>query len=602
MINKRVVIHLAVIVLAVALTYFSSLSSDFAWDDRTIIVENPLFKSGAGLPAILLAEDTFPGTSTGYYRPVTYLSFSIDRAIWGLNPFGFHLTNLLLHCAVSALLYLFLRPVFRDDSIPFAAALLFALHPVNAETVNFLSGGRNTLLSAFFALVAFLFHQRAKKVLSVLFLALSVFSKEFGILLPLLMYVYDRNIGNERKSFKYYIPHLAVIFIYMGLRFAVLGGSGIQLELGNLWARMMTIPVIAMGYFKNLALPVNLKIPYNVNVAGLTDGVFLLSLAGLLAILCLIFMFRRNGIVRIFSFWFFIFLLPVLNIVPLGDIVMADRYAYFSAMAFATLLSFALWRVAGRLTVPVALAIAVPYGVIALGCTKTWANDYVLYTRMIKDAPRLSRGYHNLGVYYLERGDTAKAVNHLEKAVAARTETTESHLILGSLYLELNERDKALRLLEGTVARDENDFKSHIFLSSIYREKGEPEKASAHRSKAEALMPGIENYMRKMAEALTREAVAMQSDGKHFKAERLYRKVLLYDPDSVAAIIGLGGVMAEQGRVDEAIGLFLNAAEREPANPIPHYNLSLAYRMKGLEKEAAREFARYSTLRNVRAR
>ena len=97
---------------------------------------------------------------TGYYRPLTYVSFLIDRSIWGLNPLGFNITNLILHIAVALTFYLLMAELFKKEYYAFIAALIFSLHPIANETVNFHAGGRNTMLCALFCTpLHFLSHQ-----------------------------------------------------------------------------------------------------------------------------------------------------------------------------------------------------------------------------------------------------------------------------------------------------------------------------------------------------------------------------------------------------------------------------------------------------------
>jgi hypothetical protein len=188
-------------VLLVAAVYATTVGHGFVWDDHLIIVNNPILEKPGNILRLFLSEDTAIGF-TGYYRPITYVSFALDRALWGLGPTGFKITNLILHVLVALLFYATVATVFKKERLALVAALILALHPVAGETVNFLAGGRNTLLAACFMLLSLFLYVKERPIPAVLCVILASFSKEFALLLPLVLLWYDHRLRERTIRFR----------------------------------------------------------------------------------------------------------------------------------------------------------------------------------------------------------------------------------------------------------------------------------------------------------------------------------------------------------------------------------------------------------------
>src|SRR3989304_595774 len=144
--NLSLPILILVIVCFSQFIYLNSLSNQFAYDDEFTIVTNYFVKTWNNFP-LLFNSDYFKLSGELSYRPVVTLSYFIDYTLWKLNPFGFHLTNSLLHTLNSVLLFLLLKRIFNDRGTSFAATLIFLCHPVLSEAVNAISY-REDLLAA----------------------------------------------------------------------------------------------------------------------------------------------------------------------------------------------------------------------------------------------------------------------------------------------------------------------------------------------------------------------------------------------------------------------------------------------------------------------
>src|SRR3990170_4464809 len=205
--NPSLPVLILVIVCFSQFIYLNSLSNQFVYDDEFTIVTNYFVKTWNNFP-LLFNSDYFKLSGELSYRPVVTLSYFIDYTLWKLNPFGFHLTNTLLHTLNSVLLFFLLKRIFNCQTTSFAATLIFLCHPVLSEAVNAISY-REDLLAATFFIAAFLLYMKTSKeersfspayFASVGCYLLGVFSKEMAITLPLLIFLHDVIFRKPKKN------------------------------------------------------------------------------------------------------------------------------------------------------------------------------------------------------------------------------------------------------------------------------------------------------------------------------------------------------------------------------------------------------------------
>jgi tetratricopeptide (TPR) repeat protein len=593
--QKTLLYRSTLITIILVAVYYSTFTNRFVWDDLDVIVKNRLLESFSNLPKLFFYEDRTGDGLTGYYRPVTYISFLLDRSVWGLNPVGFNITNLILHITAVLLFYRVLFALFKKERLAFVAALLFALHPVAVESVNFHAGGRNTLLCACFALLALLLYINKRWIPAIISFTLAIFSKEFALLLPLVLIAYDRYIATEKRRWHRYLPYLGSIVCYLTLRsFAVAQGN--LLTTIQLSDNLLLIPKIVVSYLKNLLFPVNLKVIYDVSPEITGSSLALYSVL-LIAVVGAAAIFRKKREIAFSAGWFFLFLLPVTGIVPLGTALIADRYAYFSLMGFSLALAYVICRGNKRVAVTGTVLLSVFYAAIDLQRNPIWKNMPSLYTQMTIDAPERSIGFTNLGMYYYENGDLAKAERYLEASCSKKgIVIRDAYQYLSAVYWEGNKFDKALTVLNKLMTLEPGNPQPYIMASKIYGSMGDKAMAQKYYDKVTAMFPQIEEMMDGRVSSLCREGEKLMAEGRSAEAERKFREALMMKSDSVPALIDMGSVAAGKGNLAGAVEYFSKAIALEPLNPQAHYNMSMAYELMGRPTEAANEMKRYKEL------
>ena len=227
--RKHLPFVIAVFVLAF-LVYSNSIRNDFNFDDITIIKNNSLVRL-SNLPKLLVSNywaNTPYEKGVLLYRPLPVATFALDRALWGDNPAGFHLTNVLINAADAALVFVLLAGLFRDrlSPVPLSlCALLFAFHPVHTEAINMVVG-RTELLAALFGLLTFICYLHDRKPAAFGFFFLALLSKESAVTIPAVIFLYE-------YLFKKRVPRWSYV-IFAGIVAALSGHHGSRSWAGSL--------------------------------------------------------------------------------------------------------------------------------------------------------------------------------------------------------------------------------------------------------------------------------------------------------------------------------------------------------------------------------
>jgi Tfp pilus assembly protein PilF len=577
----------------------NALSAGFLWDDRALVVENIYIKQWSTLPALF--TQPFLGM---YYRPVVMVSFALDYALWGLKPWGFHLTNLLLHGVNSVLVLLLLKNLSRSRWIALVAALLFACHPAHKGIVNI--ADRTGVLSVLFflaSLVAYVrFCRRADSRYPYALLSISwilcgfaLFSKEEVVSIPLMVILLDAfmsfdgrpTLSRIRKTI-YYGPFFLLVAGYLWVRSIVLDVSG------NAFAglmveplrRLITIPAILLDYLSLFFFPFRLDYEPRTHVAeSIWEPRILLPLLILMVVAGILWRQRKSRNVALFGLlWYFITFIPMSNIVPIYPEAASSvlftpiHFLYLPSIGVSLCVAFAI-RVAftenargNRAASTRALAtgtlccVIFLFSLLSAARNSIWKDELRLYRYIVGMHPENPRMRLNLGNVYLERGDVDAALLQLEQAVRLEPDVASYHNSLALAYQAKGWPDKAVEQLRETLRLDPDSGMAYANLSTIYRTQGRFREAIASARKAVELLPHS-------AAARVNLALAYKYGGNLTEAENQFKLAIANDPDNIEAHLGLGTVYALQQQYHLARKEWEHALRISPDVQEAHENL-----------------------------
>jgi protein O-mannosyl-transferase len=632
--RRSLLIIVAVVSVAV---YVNSLFNGFVYDDTGQILENPWIRDIKYLPRLFSSNVWNFGSAqviSNYYRPLMHVIDMLTYHIFGLRPWGFHFVNVLFHTGVSLTVFLLASGIIRKSGrgggtlsetlgraqdkplrifswfairdtrfFAFAAALLFATHPIHTEAVAWVAAIPEFSFTFFFIGSLYLFtlsESGANKLayaLSVAAFSLSLLCKEPAVTLPIVLIAYDVSFGKKEESFfsrgKKYVPYLIVLGIYFAARTYALGGFAPVKAHGDLSSYQYAINVFPLfaRYLRKLLFPVNLSAFYTLGpVYSLMEVKGILGLAVSVAYIALsLLAYRKSKPLFFCMVLIAVPLIPALYIPGIGEASLAERYLYLPSAGFVMLLGICFSRLYernprhGAVLILIIAGLTGLYSIGTINRNPVWKDNLVLFTDTVKKAPdgELPRGmlanalsaagrvdeaieqyrltlkthpnsvtaYKNLGLEFMREGSVEEAIENYQRALAINPNDLDAHSDLGNIYSETGRTDAAIEQYRILVKLNPNSPASYVDLGVALMKKGLPEEAIAS-----------------------------------------YQKALERDPGYANAHYNLGSALANSGKVDEAIGHFEAAVKLKPDDAFYHNILGITYGQKGLYNKAVEQF------------
>ncbi|HYL76240.1 MAG TPA: tetratricopeptide repeat protein [Bryobacteraceae bacterium] len=474
----------ATIALLTLIAFLPALRNDFVnWDDETNFLLNEAFR-GLGLDQI---HWMWTSHLNGRYIPLSWMTLGLDYSIWGMEPLGYHLTNILWHAANAVVFYFLALALFRwaipesaaerRDRIPLGAlfaAMLFAVHPLRAESVAWITERRD-VVSGFFYLLTILIYVRGVQdsparplqrkyywACFALFI-LGILSKEMVVTLPAILLILDvYPLGRlPAAPSRWFTPEVRSVWLEKIPFFAVsIADSALALYVGH--QEKISASMAALSPFRRFAisiyglafylwksiLPVHLSAfyaltPYRVDPRGLPFQLSVVLVAWMIAAAVL---FRRRYPALTAAFLAYGFtLIPVLGIFHNGRQITADRYTYLPCLGLALLAGacvLGFQKRGGTLAVATAALIVCALGFLTWRQVQVWHDSETLWTHAIAVEPSYM-AFNNLGLALSASGDTAGAIDKYRTSIQIHPEFEISHTNLGASLLELQEWDEA---------------------------------------------------------------------------------------------------------------------------------------------------------------
>ena len=514
----------ALLALAAGLVFCQAIGFQFLnYDDDRMVTANADVQRGLSADGVVWA---LTGFNYGIWMPVTNLTHLADVTLWGGNPAGHHAVNVLLHAAVAALWYLALVAMTGRPWESALAVLLFALHPMRAPVVAWVSSRKELTCALFCALAVLLYARHAARPSAGRMAAvtaagvLAMLGKPMAVTLPAALLLLDAwplgrfraADGSAVKTARVLAVEKLPLFLFSAV-VAVVAWMG-QRDVGavslnqRLYGDTPRLQNAVVGYARYLAhtvWPVNLTIHDPVLGPRLTTGLFLAAAAVLAVITVAVVLLRRRGYPAVAWCWYLGTLTPVIGIVGFANTSMADRYAYLPHMGLFIAAGwglFAFSRAAGlsrpgRMELAGAAALVVVTGAACVWQTSYWRDSERVLTRAVAIMPDNALARVNLAAVRLEQKRPEEALAELREAVRCAPDDPLARMNLGSLLAKLGRTGEAITLLAARVDDFAYDHPYQMKYATIL---------FGGRGPAEALP-----YFKRAVDLLPNDAVSSQS-------------------------------------------------------------------------------------------
>lgn len=534
------------------------------FDDNYYVTTNTAVLNGLSWKSIAWAFTTFYQAN---WHPLAWLSLELDGTLWGNNPLGYHLTNVLLHAASAGLLFLALRALTGAFGRSLAVALLFAVHPLRAESVAWVSE-RKDVLSIFFGILALRVYASyvrgpalGRYIWIVVLFALSLLSKPTLVTLPFLLLVLDWwPLCRWRAQGKWPLVREKMPLFALTAASCVMSvvsqaalGAVLSKETIPLGIRLGNAVVAYYAYMAKTIWPSRLAPLYPhpaLMPTGLDSAELLLAALVLIAATAGAIALRRRAPYLLAGWlWYLGTLVPVLGLVQVGGQAYADRYSYFPQVG---LLLAACWGVADLLHARprAALLSAAAATVLLAGLNwkqiSYWHDSITLWEHDIEIVGESHIALFNCGDALREQNRLQEAAARFRSAIVWNSTSVEAHFQLGRVLQSLDQLDEAQRQFEIVADMEPERADAHNRLGDLYfRQRKLDESARQY----ESLLQIDPNDSRTLCNLGMVEMARNHLDS----AARYYRQALESTPDSPEAHNGLGLILTRQGKVDEAI-------------------------------------------------
>jgi tetratricopeptide (TPR) repeat protein len=562
-------ILVAVILILAAIVFSPIFKNAFTnWDD-IYIANNPFLKN------LSLANLKLYFTSyySGNYHPLTLISLALDYKLGGIHPWIYQLTNLILHIINTLMVFVLIKLLIKQlpasskySVIPVVVALLFAIHPLQVESVVWISERKNVLYAFFFLASLILYIKYVYKnssafyILSIVMFLLSLLSKGMAVPLSVCIiaidYWFGRNLLSKRIIFEK-IPYLLLSLIFgLVAIYAQRSVDAIRSEEHfSYFDRLATASYGFVLYLVKLCVPGHLSVfyPYPEKSGAWLPFQFYACIAVILILLSVIWIyFRKNKVIVFSSLFFTANISIVLQFLPVGDAIVSDRYVYIASIGLFAIIGYCcnkLWykKTIYRNSIIAFLVVySLALSVQTYNRVGVWKDSFTLWSNAVEHYPQNNdRGFQNLGIYYFEKGNYAEAEKNYNRVLQMKlpNKTAYSKAYVG----------------KGQIKQLQNDWQG----------------AMKDYNSALSFCPTYEAYFNR--------GVLKMKTGDNDGALADYDNATQIEPFRTEAYINRGLLLSQTGNLNLALQNFNEALSLNPEN----YN---AYFLRGQVKQSMNDF------------
>lgn len=552
------------------------------YDDDQYVFANPRITNGLSLDGILWA---FTHVHADNWHPLTTISHMLDCQLFGLQPWGHHLMNVLGHIGATLLLLLALWELTGAYWPSACVAALFAIHPLRVESVAWVAERKDVLSGVFFMLTLWAYARfvRTKRpsangyLIALLFFALGLLCKPTLVTLPFVLLLLDfwplqrfslqsaKSSASSKhpsalppKSVQYLLVE-KIPFLLLSAASCVatlLAQQNVTNRGLDFGLRLDNAAIAYVSYLRQMIWPLGLVpvYPYRVDGAFVTQSIF--AALVILIISVLFFIWRRKYPFLLTGWlWFLGVLVPMIGIVQVGSQARADRYTYLSQIGLYILVTWGAlallrqWRDSHKVLMPVVILVITALTVESAIQTSRWRNSETLWTYTLTQTPDNALAHSNLGNALMKKEQLDDAAAHLRKAIEIQPNYPEAHNTLGYVLMK----------------------------------KGQLGEAVAHFQKALELKPELKNAEYNLAFA---RGYTLAQEGKVTEAITFYQKALEIQPNDPLLRNNLAAGLVSLGRTAEAIEQFREALRLNQNYQEAHVNLATLLLRTGRREEA----------------
>ena len=567
----------------------------FVWDDDPYIVLNEAVKN-FNLGSLLT------NFHVGNYHPLTMLSLALEYLVVGDKPWLFHFNNLLLHSINSYLLYVLVKKLQIKTTVALLLAFFFAVHPMHVESVAW-AAERKDVLYTFFLFLSFIYYLNYSKsgnkiqyiISLVLFLA-SCLSKGMAVVLPALLIVTDWWMAGKKFSMKSLtdkIPYFVItlLFAYIATNAQKAAGADASSVINAAFTGSERFRIVCYSFlfywFKTI-LPINLLpfYPYPTKIAGVVPAVYNFAVFGLFIFLGVMYWLgRKNNKVWWAVAFFAISISTVIQILPVGSAIVADRYYYLSSVGPLFLIAFWLGNLKSDFGRIVSFGLVLVWSVLTFFQTGHWKNGYTLFKPAEKFYPEDAMVLSNIGWYHLGQKEFPTAKAYLTRADNNGFKNADVCRTIGSMFIDEGDYKSALVYLEKAQLFLPKSSRTEWLTALAYLRSNEFAKALPFAEKAVKEDPNKLDYLNTYAQVLM--------NLKRFEeSNKVFNDIISKDSENWDAYLNISYSHKLKGDTQTELKLLADLINKKPSYLPAYRNIGVTFSDLGMHEQAVQYWQR----------
>lgn len=559
--EKQPYLWLAGIILLTFLLYIRTLQFEFIynWDDAGYILKNEYIKKFTWENV----QKIFTEFYMSNYHPLTMLSYAIDYAIAGENPAWYHLVNLLFHSLNILLVFKLLKQITSSNFLGLIGAFLFALHPMHVESVAWISERKDVLYAFFFLLASITYLNWISKrkmgsyIMTSLFFLLSLLSKSNAVVFPVVCFVYDYL---KQRKFSWFLLVEKIPWLILSILFGVLALQSQEGAIQDLkdkiswWEQLLLVNYGILLYIAKFFIPFKLSAfhPYPLKMDGLFPWyIYVLPIVSIAIFVVYLIYGRKQREITAGLLFFFIVIAPVLQLVPVGGAIIADRYTYVPYIGLSLSLFVIIQNIKRK-----HLFYALMAGWFIMLTLSTWnrigfwKNGDILFTDVLKKYPKNPFAWNNRGFLYWDYYAIKKYKDNPVKK---------------EIYVK-----KAYDDYTRAIMLDTTFYQAYLNRAILLYNTGKPEEALTDFHKVIKLQP-------KNKDALLGRANTLSTLGRYAEALPDYEVYLTIQPNDAKAILWKSIALVKTNQANKALFELRRSKILNPNDYEVYYWLGLAH-------------------------